>query len=1286
MTLQGIDIANLSKIDKAIIKSIHLFSELTESELDGLLASSLLREVPSGAHLLTEGEESQGIYVILEGKVEVYTKKPSGDILTLAILSTGDVVGEDALSHTPPFPRSASVIALENLKVTEIPASALKKFITKYSHFRKKLSLHRSMHLYDRMLKLNTQLQSLKVTSEDLKHIHEETYQANSIIFSAGNEGDALYVILAGQVRVQNKYGSEEKVIAKLGVGQLFGELALLENQPRAATVIAEQTVKVLRIDKELFIKWYSLDPTFRSVLNSLKNIYHLQDDSLITTFSGKHEGKNCISTIRERSNGDVFISIQMIDEETVLFNKIVKDETDKVEQLTYKSSKGDIKIELRLLNDKIIGVTTYALWADLSYVVSLIINGETISHWKKDLFSKYGKFNLESPAELVFNKTMLCKCMQISYGDFAKTIAKYGNDPGRVIQATGVTLVCDACLLVVNDLLGKTDYINLKISDTKKLTGNIFAIKLTSLDKKLPSFEAGQHIIIMVKLGDEWVQRSYTITEQIDEHTWEIIVLHQSSGLMSPLLTSAHTQDLQIKSTEPRGLFTIAPDSSSVVFFASGIGVVPALAFLRKKTPGFFLHYSATKEEFIYKDIIEKHSNVILHDTSKQGDLTFQEIKTILEAHPNANIMICGPEGFNKLLLEACKHLKISDEKIKCESFSPDKYQKRKNMAYSHGSLIPYFAPKNATEIELFLNDVYTHLGLLSIYFTRVEMVRLEVKNKGFFVPTSDEVSIGIKNIFLHHQININNLHVLDKRTILPSADTDQIERIFEDHQSLADISPENIVVTILPEKMVLPSAYTAITIELTRYCTLNAIIKLPKDISIDLPLRYQVIHKNIEAIPRALPKQEKWPIIGVFFRIKDILFRPIEMVLDAVKEYGYPFKIKARPGLSIFILGPKPYHDLLDIRPEIARRGPIMMVVPTIAFWFKRTNMKSAEWMQSLLLSTRSYIAERLVGPNQLNKMSPIIHDIVKQHVEKWDNKINLSTDLIKLIYDASISCIVQRELWDDIKEEAMPLLRYIANSIDTTRAGIAITPFKIFLPEYHASKKIEKLLKKIVHEHRANIKTYPFLDMLAELEVDGKPLPEKDLAWFFIYVMWNSTIYPGTYGVWMLSKILTTPSVYNDLKKKNKKERQLLLDECFIETMRIFPVTLLARSLGCPVDFKTEKKTYRIPKNAWAGIFPYASCHDKKTYPEPEKFNPYRYALGEKIPETFGAGPFGCVAAQFSHLLLSTVMNELLTLLDFKLISEIEWPRSRIHPLYPNKPIWAEISKTKSEEPIA
>jgi sigma-B regulation protein RsbU (phosphoserine phosphatase) len=87
-----------------------------------------------------------------------------------------------------------------------------------------------------------------------LEHLAEEamerTFQAGQVILEEGSTGREMYLILEGQVEVVRGHGAEEMLLAQRGPGDLFGEMALLEECPRFATIRALGPVRLLEFSE----------------------------------------------------------------------------------------------------------------------------------------------------------------------------------------------------------------------------------------------------------------------------------------------------------------------------------------------------------------------------------------------------------------------------------------------------------------------------------------------------------------------------------------------------------------------------------------------------------------------------------------------------------------------------------------------------------------------------------------------------------------------------------------------------------------------------------------------------------------------------------------------------------------------------------------------------------------------------------------------------------------------------------------------------------------------------
>ena len=83
----------------------------------------------------------------------------------------------------------------------------------------------------------------------------ERIYNLNEVIFQEGSVGETMMVIASGEVRVSQIPGPDkEETLVVLKKGDLFGEMAMLDDLPRSATIIAHTNVICLEIKRDDFL------------------------------------------------------------------------------------------------------------------------------------------------------------------------------------------------------------------------------------------------------------------------------------------------------------------------------------------------------------------------------------------------------------------------------------------------------------------------------------------------------------------------------------------------------------------------------------------------------------------------------------------------------------------------------------------------------------------------------------------------------------------------------------------------------------------------------------------------------------------------------------------------------------------------------------------------------------------------------------------------------------------------------------------------------------------------
>ena len=97
-------------------------------------------------------------------------------------------------------------------------------------------------------------VQMFAQTSEELLAeiaaiVEEVEVRKGDVIITKGEKGDSMYVVVRGSVRVFNG----DKTVRILGENEIFGELALLDPEPRSASVEAVEDARLFRLDRDTF-------------------------------------------------------------------------------------------------------------------------------------------------------------------------------------------------------------------------------------------------------------------------------------------------------------------------------------------------------------------------------------------------------------------------------------------------------------------------------------------------------------------------------------------------------------------------------------------------------------------------------------------------------------------------------------------------------------------------------------------------------------------------------------------------------------------------------------------------------------------------------------------------------------------------------------------------------------------------------------------------------------------------------------------------------------------------
>jgi cGMP-dependent protein kinase len=227
-----------------VMQNSKVLSKLTAEQHRMIARGSMIQEIPPKAVLQPKDLKGVRCFVTLEGEVQV----AGFDQTNWKTVKRGELFGDDdAFAKDKEF--EFRVQGGEELsKIAILTADCLSLCLDQHDDIdtaldhQERVNILRHVHIFARLNKS-------AITNLANAVIHK-TYKAKENIFTEGEMGTRLYIIVSGQIGISVK-GNFIRTISK---GDYFGERALLFDEPRSATVYAETDADLWSLDKASFL------------------------------------------------------------------------------------------------------------------------------------------------------------------------------------------------------------------------------------------------------------------------------------------------------------------------------------------------------------------------------------------------------------------------------------------------------------------------------------------------------------------------------------------------------------------------------------------------------------------------------------------------------------------------------------------------------------------------------------------------------------------------------------------------------------------------------------------------------------------------------------------------------------------------------------------------------------------------------------------------------------------------------------------------------------------------
>ena len=244
-----------------------IFNSLDDKELKTVIDSFEEKNYKAGQNVITQGEEGDVLYLVDTGELDCEKVFKAGNPPTyLKTYKPGESFGELALLYNAP--RAATIRAktdstcwaLDRECFNNIVKNAAIKKREKYENTLKKVEILKSIDPYE----LGQICDALKT----------KNFSKGEVIINQGDKGDIFFILDEGKAHAEKVFeeGKKPQRVKDYESGGYFGELALLKNEPRAATIIADSDCRCLYLERM----------AFKRLLGPLENILQRNSENYI--------------------------------------------------------------------------------------------------------------------------------------------------------------------------------------------------------------------------------------------------------------------------------------------------------------------------------------------------------------------------------------------------------------------------------------------------------------------------------------------------------------------------------------------------------------------------------------------------------------------------------------------------------------------------------------------------------------------------------------------------------------------------------------------------------------------------------------------------------------------------------------------------------------------------------------------------------------------------------------------------------------------------------------------
>ncbi|MDX2143391.1 MAG: cyclic nucleotide-binding domain-containing protein [Rhodospirillaceae bacterium] len=290
----GLGDADIEAVIAEVRATIPVFSGLNPLLLRETMLESDVHVLKAGEVVFRRNDYTNSFFTILRGGVAIQLSPTDPNVVVK--LPPGAFFGEMGLISGRR--RTATVVAASDCVLLETPRRTMLKLVKSIESVRRTLDQTAIMRQVQTHLAPGVSTEALKplVETAEIKR-----FKPGELIFAQGDKGDDMHLIRSGSCTVSMRVGGRDIVLSYVPSGNYVGEMALLSDSPRSATIRAANATETVRLQGDAFKALLEREPELKAKVEAKFRQRIMQNEQM----TRRPEAGNIIQFLIEQGVGE---------------------------------------------------------------------------------------------------------------------------------------------------------------------------------------------------------------------------------------------------------------------------------------------------------------------------------------------------------------------------------------------------------------------------------------------------------------------------------------------------------------------------------------------------------------------------------------------------------------------------------------------------------------------------------------------------------------------------------------------------------------------------------------------------------------------------------------------------------------------------------------------------------------------------------------------------------------------------------------------------------------------